>query len=361
MKICFLAGTLGQGGAERQLFYILNSLKKEGVQLDLICLTEGEVYEEKIKGLGVNVHYAGASSSRFKRLFAIIALLRKIKPDLVQSQHFYTNIYVALASKFTGIKGIGASRNNLDWEIELNGKVFGKLSFWLPEYLIANSKESIGIAIKLGKNPKKLFYLPNAVDAERFKPLNQRDVNEVAQIVNVGRNVGFKRQWLFINLMEILIKNDKIKVQGHIYGDGPENKKLKELAFEKGLSSQDIVFHGDTNKPEVFLQKSDIFVLTSEYEGTPNVVLEAMACGLPVICTAVGNLPNFIKSDENGFLINEKNIEEDLYTKVLCLVEDKNKREKMGNNARETALREFSFVVLGRQLKNIYSKIVVNV
>ena len=358
IRICFLAGTLGQGGAERQLFYILSSLKNAGAHIDVICLTKGELYEEKIKGLGIDVYYAGASSSKLKRLADIISVLKKIRPDIIQSQHFYTNIYVSLASKFTGIKGIGASRNNLLKEIEANGAILGKLSYRLPEYLIANSKESIEMAINLGKDPKKLFYLPNGVDTEKFKPLlNREQISGTAQIINVGRNVGFKRQWIFINLIEKLKKNDSIKVQGHLYGDGPEHQNLVKFAGGKGLTSQDIVFHGDTPDPEVFLQKSDIFVLTSEYEGTPNVVLEAMACGLPVVCTAVGNLPNIINNDENGFLVNDINVEESLYMKIIYYLGNKEDMERMGRNARETILNEFSFGALAEILKNIYKNI----
>jgi len=355
IKICFLAGTLGQGGAERQLFYILKALKNEGAHIDVICLTQGETYEEKIKGLGINVYYAGGAPSRLRRLVEIINILKKIRPDILQSQHFYTNIYVAAASKITGITGIGASRNNLDKEIELNGRILGRLSFWLPKYFIANSKESIDIALKLGKSPKRVFYLPNGVDTDKFMPSGHE--NDIIQIINVGRNVGFKRQWLFINLIDDIKKKSNIKIQGHLFGDGPEHESLMQLANSKGLLPEEMVFHGNTTNPEVFLQKSDIFVLTSEYEGTPNVVLEAMACGLAVVCTAVGNLPNIITDNKNGFLVKDKNIGGELYLKVLYLINNKEFRTEMGQNARKTILEGFSFGKLAEILKNIYSKI----
>jgi len=358
IKICFIAGTLGQGGAERQLYYILNVLKINEANVSVICLTKGEKYEEPIKALGITIYYAGQSASRLRRVFRIINIIRKIKPDIIQSQHFYTNIYAALSSRIAGIPGIGASRSDLRKEIELNGNILGKLCFSFPEYIAANSWESIEVGIAMGKKEERLFYLPNAVDTEKFIPAFSKPSENTINLINIGRQVELKRIKLFLELLAWLKKNSKIQIIGHIVGDGPLHEELKKYSLEIGLSDREAIFYGDVKDPGILLQKNDIFVLTSEYEGTPNVVLEAMACGLPVICTAVGNLPNIIKNSVNGFLINENNIWEDICTKALYLIENKNERIDMGHNARETVLREFSFDALGRQLKEIYSQIV---
>src|SRR4051812_16885829 len=72
LRICFLAGTLGQGGAERQLYYILKCLTECGAEAHLLCLTKGEHWEAPISDLGIPVHYVGGPSSRFGRLLGII-------------------------------------------------------------------------------------------------------------------------------------------------------------------------------------------------------------------------------------------------------------------------------------------------
>src|SRR5262245_10008242 len=94
LTISFLAGTLGQGGAERQLFYSLRTLKESGAHPQLFCLTRGEFWEEPIRDLGVPIRWIGKHQSRAVRLACLIDSLRKDRPMIIQSQHFYTNIYV---------------------------------------------------------------------------------------------------------------------------------------------------------------------------------------------------------------------------------------------------------------------------
>src|SRR5438874_13644107 len=82
LRICFLAGTLGQGGAERQLYYILRALKDSGVAVRLLCLTQGEFWENPIRELGVRVVWVGQKKRHFARLARIVTEARKFGPDL---------------------------------------------------------------------------------------------------------------------------------------------------------------------------------------------------------------------------------------------------------------------------------------
>ena len=91
MKICILAGTLGRGGAERQLYFMLRALVREGVTVKLLCLTKGEAFEEQIRELGVEVEWVGRTGNQLLRLYEIYKAVRAVKPDLIQSSHFYTN------------------------------------------------------------------------------------------------------------------------------------------------------------------------------------------------------------------------------------------------------------------------------
>src|SRR5579862_4193219 len=94
LKICFLAGTLGQGGAERQLFYNLKALRECGADVRLLCLGQHEFWEDPIRRLGIPIIYVGRSKSKLKRLVRIVAELHRDRPAIFQSQHFYTSAYV---------------------------------------------------------------------------------------------------------------------------------------------------------------------------------------------------------------------------------------------------------------------------
>src|SRR5262245_24237015 len=93
LKICFMAGTLEHGGAERQLFYMLQALCRRGATPRLLCLDRG-VWEDAIRSLGISPTWVGQRQSRFARLIRVLKELRDDPPDLFQSQHFFANAYV---------------------------------------------------------------------------------------------------------------------------------------------------------------------------------------------------------------------------------------------------------------------------
>src|SRR5215468_4676354 len=97
-RICYLAGTLGQGGAERQLFYAVQALRQNGAGVRVLSLEAGGFWETPIKDLGVPVTCVGEGGSRFKRVMRIVKLLREEPADILQSQHFYANAYAAVAA-----------------------------------------------------------------------------------------------------------------------------------------------------------------------------------------------------------------------------------------------------------------------
>src|SRR4051812_5394874 len=96
LKVCFLAGTLEHGGAERQLFYMLKALGRTGAMPRVLSMDRGEFWEEKIRGMGVSVTCVGDHPSRLVRLVRVLKELGKDPPDILQSQHFFANAYVAL-------------------------------------------------------------------------------------------------------------------------------------------------------------------------------------------------------------------------------------------------------------------------
>ena len=138
MKVGFLAGTLGRGGAEKQLTLMLQALHGEGIETRVLCLTKGEAYENEIRDLGIDVDWIGGSENRLIRLANLISNLRRSPVDVIQSVHFYTNIYVGIAGRVLRTPNLGAIRNDLLSEIAANGN-FGKWQLKLPQRLFANS------------------------------------------------------------------------------------------------------------------------------------------------------------------------------------------------------------------------------
>src|SRR5204863_8038729 len=170
LKLCFLAGTLEHGGAERQLFYILQALCKAGANPRLLSMDQGEFWEKKIKALGVLVTSIGGRGSRLARLFRLVKEMRKERPDVLQSQHFFANAYVSLSACLSGSTGIGAMRSDGRNEASDCGLMGGWLNLHTPRRIAANSQVAIQYAIARGVPASRLYFLPNVVETEWFRP-----------------------------------------------------------------------------------------------------------------------------------------------------------------------------------------------
>ena len=303
LKVCFLAGTLGQGGAERQLFHILHALRRNGAVPRVLYLRQNEFWEGRIRELGVPVIRVGGATSKLGRLYGILKELRREPPLIFQSQHFYTNAYAGAAARMLGLASIGALRSNGLMELRDCGRTRGWLNLHTPQVLAANSRAAMQYAATRGLAQARLFLLSNVVDTACFSPARCRGAGPV-RLISVGRLIGSKRFDRFISLIARLRLRLGCEVNGTIVGDGPLRERLRAQASALGLPSSAIELRGSLAELAPVYRQADVFVMTSEYEGTPNVLLEAMASGLPVVATNVGGVPEIIRHGQNGFLVD---------------------------------------------------------
>lgn len=307
LRVSFLAGTLGQGGAERQLYYIVKSLRECGAEVSLLSLTQGEFWEEPIRQLGVPIFPMGGSESRFLRLTRILATLRRLRPVVVQSQHFYTNAYAGLAGRLLRTRSIGAVRNDGASEVKANGPLWGRLSAALPQLLAANSQRGISNLVGMGFSRKKFAFLPNVVDTSHFRPSLEARPDRPFTVLGVGRLVEQKRFDLFIQSVALAAKQCPRPLRAIIAGAGPLRASLERLAGEATGPGVRVEFVGLSADPLALYHSADCFLLTSDWEGTPNVVLEAMACGLPTVATRVGGVEDMLTDQCTGLLVEPSN------------------------------------------------------
>ena len=189
------------------------------------------------------------------------------------------------------------------------------------------------------------------IDIEKFYPI-EKEKNDIVKFLFVGRIIPIKNLSFLIKSFKEAYKENK-NIELNIVGDGDkeEIKKIKNLVKDcktiKFLGKK----QGD-NLVKVY-QNSDVFCLTSNYDNYPNVIFEAMACGLPVIGTNVGGISSQVIDNETGFLIQNNNIEQ-LKNAILELAKNKEKREAMGLNGRKRVENEFSWDKSAKQLEKIY-------
>lgn len=357
ISVTFIAGMLGLGGAERQLYYFLKVLSQHGCETNLLTLTKDQHYENVIRDLGIPVDFVGGSENRFERLNSVFNLIKDINPTIIQSQHFYANLYAALPGRLLGIPHIGAIRSNGAHEVMDTGRVLGKLSLYLPKYLAANSFPGMDYAISQGVHERRLRYLPNVVDTEMFCPRKKSQTSGKVTILSIGNlTLPDKRMDLIIQAANSLKHMTNIPFQVKIVGEGSMLPGLRGQAEAYGLYPGVVDFLDKQAHIEDLYCASDIFVLSSDREGTPNVIMEAMSCGLPVIATNVGGISKLVQDGKTGFLI-ETGSSAAIAEKLVTMLSDMELRLKMGNAGRAFIEENHSIARLDSILLNLYQSI----
>jgi glycosyltransferase involved in cell wall biosynthesis len=293
-----------------------------------------------------------------KRLFRVLKEVRKNPPHVLQSQHFYTNAYVGVAARLLQVSGIGAMRNDGRSEVSESGPFGGWLNLHFPRTIAANSQIAMQYATAQGVPASRLYFLPNVVDTEWFKPAGSLSKAPLT-LIAVGRLVKQKRLDRFISILGRLRTEFRLDVRGLIVGPGCQNEdlrpKLENQARSLGLFPDIVQFRGGVSDMRSAYQEAAVCVLTSDFEGTPNVLLEAMASGLPVVATRVGGVPGIVRHTQTGFLFEPDDLE-GLVAALVELVRNSELRTAMGQRARTYVEENHSLHRLPAYLGGLYQR-----
>lgn len=357
-----IAGGLGKGGAEKQLVYMLRALRQMDVELRVLTLTTGEFHERSLQSLGIHPVSLG-STKPAARVSRILQEARAFRPHFIQATHFFASIYAGVAGRLSGVPSIGAIRGDLHHDLAGIGKG-GRWLLRFPSVFLANSYNAQANALLLGLPPSRVYVLQNVIDLQDF---DRRLAAYPPRLLNPGRIHAItvarlqpvKRLERFLHGLA-LARQQAPELEGLIVGSGPEERRLREQAQSLGLQPDQpnggVHFLGERDDIPQLLSQSQIFVLTSEREGFPNVLLEAMSASLPIVTTPAGEASTLVQDGKNGFL-SAFDDHEALAGRLLELARSPALRGKMGRNGRQIAEERFSYSSLAGNLVNIYRSI----
>ena len=199
----------------------------------------------------------------------------------------------------------------------------------------------------------------HGVELDLFKPQPRPTLSPEARLVTVGRLVEKKG---FPDLLQALgrLKASGRRITCQVYGDGPLLKQLTALRDSLGLE-HDVHFAGERSREAIIqaLHSSEVFVLTptvtedGDRDGIPNVLVEAMACGLPVVSTSAGGIPELVTHGVNGFLTAPGDVA-GIENQIASLLDSPDLREQMGVAARRTVESSYDVNVAAEQLEKIF-------
>ena len=338
--ILYLVGQLGPGGLERQLYYILKEIDKKRFKVSLAVWNyeENDVYFSKIKSIGIPIHSLGKTYFPFIKIIRLRELVKKIKPDIVHSYSFYTNFAGFCSTLFRNILCIGSVQSNFIMDRHKSG-LLGLLSSRWPRSQVFNSLTALKNSKLLSGffTPSRYAVVRNGLDLKVFKPARAPYV-EKTYIAAIGSLVN-EKCW-----ERLLLASSNLKEQGldfciKIAGDGPLKKDLCEKRDKLGIGDR-VEFLGYREDIPELLSKAAFLVHTSDIEGSPNAVMEAMGCGKAVVANDTGDIKYLIDDFKTGFVIKRGN-EAELTNKIAALIKDRELCRKMGEKGRIKAEEEF--------------------
>ena len=357
LRVALLAGTLERGGAEKQLYLQARCLQEAGAIVRVFSLVDGGFYKQMLRDLEIEVEVIPRGITPFLRASFTARRIGRFRPGIVHCGHFFVNVYGSLAARLCRAVEFGTARSDIEFEYD-SSRLWARWCLRWPRNLIVNSHLAKQRATTLGVHPSSLYILPNVIDIQAF----DREAAQHAHlpssgrgrcvVIAVGNLLPVKRLDRFIRAIA-LAQRDAPNLMTYIVGDGPERSQLQRLAAEAGVLGTHLEFLGDRDDIPAIMAASDFFALTSEHEGLPNVILEAMAARLPVVTTPAGDAPFVVEDQVTGFVVPHDDADE-LGRRMVLLASSPEMRTNMGAAGRRKVEEGFSRQEMLGRLLDIY-------
>ena len=343
-KILCLIDSLGAGGAQRQLVGLAMLLKQRGYEVTVACYHDNLFYIDALLSNGIPYVYLKKASNSIYRIWHVARYIRKANPDIVISYLETPSICACVAHLFNKKFHLIVSERNTTQHTGRNEKIRFNL-FRTADYVVPNAfTQEQYIKEVFPFLTKKVVTIPNFVDLNNFFPMVKSNINKIPEIL-VAATIWPSKNTL--GLIEAISKlaSDGLKFHISWYGKSPAYidyfNQCQELIDKLGINNF-IELKEKTTEIKEKYQNADFFCLPSFYEGTPNVICEAMASGLPIVCSDVCDNGRYVKDGKNGFLFNPRDITSIYEAVKRMLFLDRDEYEQYRLRSRKIAEEMFS-------------------
>ncbi|MDT8069755.1 MAG: glycosyltransferase family 4 protein [Terriglobia bacterium] len=367
ISVCHLASGDLWAGAEIQVSILLKALaQRPNLAVSAILLNEGRLAVE-LRQCGIGVEIIPESSNSFRNIVSRSAVYLSGRGVQILHSHRYKENLLAVALHFRcGIPYL--VRTEHGWTEPTFGvrklkhgavRVLDRLAAKRYTDLIISPSEDLRKKIVGFAQSKKIVTVLNAIDTSRTTTeltvaaaKRQLGIAETVPVVGcAGRLERVKRLDRFLSAA-VHIKDKVPEAQFVIAGNGSQRRELEELARSLGIS-RSVLFCGHRDDILDVLQAFDLFVMTSDHEGLPMALLQAMCLQKPVVCTAVGGIPEVVESGRNGILV-DANDQERFVAACLSMLGDRELASALGRAARNEVVSRFDVSSHAESVARLY-------
>ena len=357
--IALVIGELTHGGAERQLYELVRRLDRDRFKPTVICLSEErQPYGPLIEAEKISASYI-KNRIHFDpfRVLALRRILQTLKTDLVHSFLHIPNGYVWAATRGLGLPFVASVRA----KEENRGLLLRKIDTLVlksADAVLVNSEHLKVFTYDFYRVPtEKIRVIPNGIDILRFQRMNRTEMRKELGVgqndliaLTLSKDTPAKNIPLMLRSWSIVTRSlphAKLVLAGLYLG----RSEVEGLAKKMGATG--VMGLGEREDAVDLLAVADLFLLSSDREGLPNAIMEAMAAGKPVVATAVGGVSELVVDGETGFLISCGD-PPGMAEKICQLAKDPELRRKMGEAGRERIKRQFPVERMVRATEDLY-------
>lgn len=351
-SILFLIESIGSGGAERQLTGLAAMLRGQGYKVMVCYYIKKEFYLSFLQENGVESCCLSEASIPYKRFFVLRKHIKSYNPDTVISFSSSPSMILSLSKSLGAKYSLLVSERNTTQSLTIRERLRFLLYRW-ADIIIPNSQSQGDFINKHFRNlSDKTHVINNFVDTVKFSPAEvflpqQKEI----RMICVGRLMPQKNIPLFIEAINKVVL-EGLSIHVDWFGHDPKDVYSEEChnAIRRYNLESFFEFHAPSSSIQEEYKKADVFCLPSLYEGYPNVLCEAMSCGLPVLCSNVCDNPKIVTQDENGFLFDPKDMESitnaikrfsRLSKEERAIMGQRNRKKMVENNSEETFLEAY--------------------
>lgn len=359
-RLAFCITDLDAGGAERALVQIVVRLAQLGWEPKVFCLSGPGAMVAPLEQAGIPVECLGIrSATDWPRLRQLRRGLRAWQPAVLQTFMFHGNLAGRWAARYSNgpvvISGLRVAERDAPWRMRLDR--------WTQRWVAMNVCVSRGVADfavrEMGLSPQKVTVIPNGVDASHFANAAPDDLRRFGipagsrVLCCIGRLHPQKGPDLLLAALAPRLSREP-NLHLLLIGEGPLRGALEAEAARAGVASQ-VHLPGRVDDVAGILKASLALVLPSRWEGMPNVVLEAMAAGRPVIATRVEGSDELVRDGETGYLCNVESPEA-LAAAIERLLSAGERSAEFGRRSKAIIKEEFTWDSSARSYDLLYRR-----
>jgi len=362
VKVTLIITNSDRAGAQVHVLSLLKGLS-DIYEFNLIVGTEGFLVDEARKiGVRCDVVKSLCRSvspiNDYKAYASVYRLLLHFKPQLVHVHSAKASVIGRLAARRAGIKSIYTVHG---WAFSKGNPALKRIFAFVVEKLMAPFTNKFVLVSRYDKlialdriaSDEKLLVIYNGIEgkAESRNKSARLDNNHVT-LICVARLSKQKNIPCLLRAMGQLEGDFRLQ----IVGTGPDELELKRLSKTLGVESK-VSFLGESEEVFRVLDAADIFVLSSDWEGLPIAIIEALSAGLPVVATNVGGVSEIVSDAVNGFLV-ERDSAKMLADKISTLALDSEKRYEFSKQSKRIFLEKFLIEDMTRRVSALYNQVI---